>query len=34
VLTPADLADIEAALEQIKVMGERYPAHFQQFINR
>jgi aryl-alcohol dehydrogenase-like predicted oxidoreductase len=34
VLTPADLADIEAALEQIKVTGERYPAHLQQFINR
>ncbi|EEA03623.1 aldo/keto reductase [Burkholderia sp. H160] len=34
VLTPADLADIEAALEQIKVVGERYPAQFQQFINR
>jgi aryl-alcohol dehydrogenase-like predicted oxidoreductase len=33
-LTPADLADIEAALEQIKVTGERYPAHLQQFINR
>jgi aryl-alcohol dehydrogenase-like predicted oxidoreductase len=34
VLTPADLADIEAALERIKVTGERYPAHLQQFINR
>ncbi|WP_233804554.1 aldo/keto reductase [Paraburkholderia sp. HP33-1] len=34
VLTPADLADIEAALEQIKVAGERYPAQLQQFINR
>ncbi|MEX3635712.1 aldo/keto reductase [Paraburkholderia sp. BR14320] len=34
VLTPADLADIEAALEQIKVAGERYPAQFQRFINR
>ena len=33
-LTPADLADIEAALEQIKVTGERYPAHLQQFVNR
>ncbi|MGF6917474.1 aldo/keto reductase [Paraburkholderia sp. 40] len=34
VLSPADLADIEAALEQIKVTGERYPAQLQQFINR
>ncbi|MGF6485528.1 aldo/keto reductase [Paraburkholderia sp. JPY432] len=34
VLTPADLADIEAALEQIKVVGERYPAQLQRFINR
>ncbi|MGF6260115.1 aryl-alcohol dehydrogenase-like predicted oxidoreductase [Paraburkholderia youngii] len=34
VLTPADLAEIEAALEQIKVVGERYPAQLQRFINR
>ncbi|MEX3853322.1 aldo/keto reductase [Paraburkholderia sp. BR10923] len=34
VLTPADLSDIEAALEQIKVVGERYPAQLQRFINR
>ncbi|KXU84830.1 aldehyde oxidase [Paraburkholderia monticola] len=34
VLTHADLADIEAALERIKVTGERYPAHLQQFVNR
>jgi pyridoxine 4-dehydrogenase len=34
VLSPADLSDIEAALGQIKVTGDRYPSHFQQFINR
>ncbi|MGF6958768.1 aldo/keto reductase [Paraburkholderia youngii] len=34
VLTPADLSDIEAALEQIKVVGERYPVQLQRFINR
>ncbi|RZF31665.1 aldo/keto reductase [Paraburkholderia sp. UYCP14C] len=34
VLTPADLADIEAALEQVKVAGERYPAQLQKFVNR
>ncbi|WP_233852214.1 aldo/keto reductase [Paraburkholderia sp. HD33-4] len=34
VLTPADLTDIEAALEQVKVAGERYPAQLQKFVNR
>jgi aryl-alcohol dehydrogenase-like predicted oxidoreductase len=33
-LTPEDLSAIEAALAQIKVAGERYPAHLQQRVNR
>ncbi len=33
-LSPADLAAIEAALKQIKVAGERYPAHLQQRVDR
>lgn len=34
VLTAADLADIHAALVDIEVQGERYPAHMQAMINR
>ncbi|MBB5505272.1 hypothetical protein [Paraburkholderia atlantica] len=34
VLTLADLAGIETALEQIKVAGDRYSAQRQRFINR
>ncbi|OXI35726.1 aldo/keto reductase [Burkholderia aenigmatica] len=34
VLTADDLAAIEAALQQIRIVGERYPAHFQQRIDR
>jgi aryl-alcohol dehydrogenase-like predicted oxidoreductase len=34
VLTAADLAEIEAALKAIKVVGERYPAHLQQRVDR
>ncbi|OXJ10923.1 aldo/keto reductase [Burkholderia sp. HI2500] len=34
VLTADDLAAIETALQQIRVVGERYPAHFQQRIDR
>jgi len=34
VLTADDLAAIEAALQQISIVGERYPAHFQQRIDR
>ncbi|AXV78707.1 MULTISPECIES: aldo/keto reductase [Ralstonia solanacearum species complex] len=33
-LTPADLSAIEAALEQITVAGDRYPAHLQQRVDR
>lgn len=33
-LTPEDLRDIEAALSQIVVRGERYPAHMQQRVGR
>ncbi|CBJ34498.1 MULTISPECIES: aldo/keto reductase [Ralstonia solanacearum species complex] len=33
-LTPADLSAIEAALEQITVAGDRYPAHLQQRVGR
>ncbi len=34
VLAPADLAAIEAALAQITVAGDRYPAHLQQRVGR
>ncbi|MCA8298676.1 aldo/keto reductase [Burkholderia sp. AU30198] len=34
VLTDDDLAAIETALQQIRIVGERYPAHFQQRIDR
>lgn len=34
VLTADDLAAIDAALRQIKVVGERYPAHLQQRVDR
>ena len=33
-LSAGDLAAIEAALEQIKVVGDRYPAHLQQRVDR
>jgi aryl-alcohol dehydrogenase-like predicted oxidoreductase len=33
-LSTGDLAAIEAALEQIKVVGDRYPAHLQQRVDR
>jgi aryl-alcohol dehydrogenase-like predicted oxidoreductase len=33
-LPPADLDAISAALEQIRVVGDRYPAHMQQRIDR
>ncbi|SEF01029.1 Predicted oxidoreductase [Burkholderia sp. WP9] len=33
-LSAADLAAIEAALKQIKVVGDRYPAHLQQRVDR
>ncbi|CAH0442665.1 aldo/keto reductase [Ralstonia pseudosolanacearum] len=33
-LTPADLPAIKAALAQIIVAGDRYPAHSQQRIGR
>jgi aryl-alcohol dehydrogenase-like predicted oxidoreductase len=33
-LTPADLAAIEKALENIEVQGARYPQSFQQMVNR
>ncbi|CAB3755955.1 aldehyde oxidase [Burkholderia sp. MSh2] len=33
-LTADDLAAIETALRQIRIVGERYPAHFQQRIDR
>ncbi|WP_260431301.1 hypothetical protein [Burkholderia contaminans] len=29
-----DLAAIETALQQIRIVGEGYPAHFQQRIDR
>jgi|SRR5450830_94172 len=34
ILTAADLGTIESAMAQITVMGERYPAHLQQRVNR
>ncbi|NIE56291.1 MULTISPECIES: aldo/keto reductase [unclassified Burkholderia] len=34
VLTADDLAAIDTALQQIRIVGERYPAHFQQRIDR
>ncbi|MCL7021890.1 hypothetical protein MKW94_016088 [Papaver nudicaule] len=34
VLTADDLAAIETALQQVRIVGERYPAHFQQRIDR
>ncbi|QVN20158.1 aldo/keto reductase [Burkholderia pyrrocinia] len=33
-LTADDLAAIETALQQVRIVGERYPAHFQQRIDR
>lgn len=33
-LTADDLKQIEAALEQIEIVGERYPAHLQQRVDR
>ncbi|OWY30548.1 aldo/keto reductase [Herbaspirillum robiniae] len=33
-LSPQDLADIEAALAQIRIAGDRYPAHLQQRVDR
>ncbi|MCO7612814.1 MULTISPECIES: aldo/keto reductase [Pseudomonas chlororaphis group] len=33
-LTPEDMATIEAALAQIQIAGERYPAHLQQRVDR
>jgi aryl-alcohol dehydrogenase-like predicted oxidoreductase len=33
-LSASDLADIETALQQIKVVGDRYPAHIQQRVDR
>ena len=33
-LTAGDLAEIELALSAIKIHGDRYPEHLQQFINR
>ena len=33
-LTSVDLAAIESALQQIEIVGDRYPAHLQQRINR
>lgn len=33
-LTPPDLAAIATALEQVKVVGDRYPAHLQKNVNR
>lgn len=32
--TADDLAAIETALQQIGIVGERYPAHFQQRMDR
>ncbi|MBY8606044.1 MAG: aldo/keto reductase [Burkholderia sp.] len=34
VLTADDLAAIEAALQQIRIVGERYPSHLQQRVDR
>ncbi|WP_338524359.1 aldo/keto reductase [Pseudomonas batumici] len=34
ILTAADLASIESALARITVVGDRYPAHLQQRVNR
>lgn len=34
ILSSTDLAAISTALEQIKVVGDRYPAHFQKNVNR
>ncbi|WP_338640828.1 aldo/keto reductase [Burkholderia pyrrocinia] len=34
VLTADDLAAIEAALQQVRIVGERYPASFQQRVDR
>ncbi|GAA4935787.1 aldo/keto reductase [Actinoplanes utahensis] len=34
VLTPAELADLDAAAAKIPVQGDRYPAHLQQTIDR
>jgi len=33
-LSSADLTAIATALEQIKVVGDRYPAHLQKNVNR
>ncbi|NUU01434.1 aldo/keto reductase [Herbaspirillum robiniae] len=33
-LSPQDLADIEAALAQVRIAGDRYPAHLQQRVDR
>lgn len=33
-LSAQDLANIESALEQIQIVGERYPAHLQQRVDR
>jgi len=33
-LTPDDLRDIESAVEQVTVHGDRYPAHLQQRVDR
>jgi hypothetical protein len=33
-LTPDDIAAIDAALARIEVVGERYPAHLQQRVDR
>ncbi|MCP1444868.1 aryl-alcohol dehydrogenase-like predicted oxidoreductase [Pseudomonas sp. GGS8] len=33
-LTPQDLAAIESALERIQIIGDRYPAHLQQRVDR
>jgi aryl-alcohol dehydrogenase-like predicted oxidoreductase len=33
-LSASDLADIETALQQIKVVGDRYPSHIQQRVDR
>jgi len=33
-LLPGDLTEIEAALAQIEVLGDRYPAHMQAMVNR
>ncbi|MDE1980208.1 MAG: aldo/keto reductase, partial [Betaproteobacteria bacterium] len=34
VLTPTDLTAIEQALQTIAIVGERYPAHLQQRVDR